>query len=629
MKNSKTYTASDIQVHLGLNGVRAKPNMYIGETNHNGVFQILKEIVDNAVDECLALHNTIVGVQLEGNLFKVFDCGRGIPVDIHPTTKMSTLTTIFTQLHAGGKMSKETNTAYKNTSGTHGVGASVTNALSKKFNVSTFKNNVWYNQSFEEGKVVTELTKSKTPKVALIRNKLLKKEPVTIIESLPDVKIFGTSKLDHNQVYNYLEICSFLNPAVHFYFYSDEDKQWIEIFNPNGIKGLVEIKVQENKAEPFGKAFTYSNGDVSVALQWTASTDEDIESYVNGSNTSQGGTHLLGLSDAITNSLKKFAGPRSQYKPADLRAGLVAVINVGVESPKFSSQTKERLVTEETKKIVYDCLFKELTSFFNKNVSLAKKIISQANNINKLNEQHKNNQAQLSSIKTESKGKIILPSKLKVCTSKNPKEKELFIVEGDSAGGTAVRARDGKFQEILSLKGKPINVYTAKGTKALENEPVRDMLQSIGFSPNSKEQLERLRVGKVILLSDADPDGSHINVLLIAVLYRYMPQLIEKGMVYVVDTSLYQYYDQKTRTNIYGKSMSDLRQKVKGDLKQEMVTRIKGWGEVGEDVLREVAFGEKRQLLKLEPFKNKKEEKDFIDMLTSKDDGKAKLVEVF
>lgn len=445
------YNEDSIVVLEGLEGVRKKSNMYIGTTDERGVLHCIKEIADNSFDEALGGHNDRVAVLVDTkqNIFTIIDNGRGIPVGIHKKTKISTLTSIFTTLHAGGKLSENDN--YKYSVGTHGVGSSVVMALSSVFNVWTFREKQWWHQSFSKGKVTSKLIKQKPPKGLPVS------KGGTVVQFTPDNTIFKDAKLPVADLHDMLKMNAYLNPGVTVELINlTKDKKYVYKFK-KGVSEYVEAQIEEKKLDKLGKLFEHRQEGVAVALQWSSHDDDAQAYYVNGSKVPQG-THVTGLQKAIAEAIKPFAGKRAKYRPEDLRIGLVGVLNCNVGSPQFDSQTKTRLTSPQANELVFKAVKPALEKFFASNKSLAKNIIARASAIREAHAEFKLSKAAATKLKTTKAGKIRLPAKLSSSITKNPKDRELFIVEGDSAGGcfigsTPVLLADGTiktFEQIFN-----------------------------------------------------------------------------------------------------------------------------------------------------------------------------------
>ena len=584
-----SYNESDIVVTKGLEGLRLRPSMYIGNIE-NGRFSILKEILDNALDEATAGYSSKVGCILLNDgkdTCIVYDEGRGIPVGPHPNEpEKSTLEIVFTQLHAGGKLKKGAYAA--GSTGTHGVGSSATNALSIDFKAWTFRDGNWWTQSYSKGVPTSKVEKSLTTPIKIKKG--------TIVQFTPDDSILK-KPLDHNQVYEYLENCSYLNSGVSFELQDKSISNDLKVFKSNGLIDFVKsltYKEDDSKYEELGKPFIFKNQTVDVVLQWFESDSSNLTTWVNSNKTIEGGTHLNGLIRLINTAFGNFARKKN-YKSEDLRVGLYGGLNLKISEPQFDSQTKEKLINSNADKLVYDSLIQEFTKYLEKNKSFVKRIIDRANEMRAIYNKFANEKKALSKIKTKGKQALPPPSKFIVSNCKDDNMRELYLCEGESAGGSARQARDPHYQEILKLRGKIINSAKTTASKVYESEDIINILKAIGFDPVNKEH--HPRVGKVIFLTDADVDGLHISTLLLTLIKFYYPELLTEGKVFALDAPL---FIGKTRTRtLYGDNYQDL-QKQAGKEKIESVTRLKGWGEASPSLLKRLAFDpETRQLIKI------------------------------
>lgn len=596
----KEYNADSIDWYTGLEGVRAKPGMYIGDTDSSGINHLVKEIAGNSIDEASNGHGDVVGVYFgtDGWIW-VYDKGRGVPVGPHPKNKkIDTLTVVFTELHAGGKMKADQGN-YQHSIGTHGLGAAVTNALCTDFQVWSYRNKRWNHQSFREGKPQGPVKPDRLPKE--MKAFAADHSQGTVVRFKPDPKIFDKgAKAQPEKIVEWLNNVAYFTPKVKFMvgWTDSKGKQHQQkIHQPKGLVAFRDECLAEVKAEPMADSFTVQTPQLDIVLQWSTHDEEYLYSYCNAVETVEGGTHLNGLNKAIAEVLGEYAGARSsKYRAEDLRYGLVGALNVKLASPAFTSQTKEKLKTAEATNLVYDAVFKPLTKYFAQNKALAKDIIARANEVRNAAEQFKLSKQAAAQLRTKGRGKVVFPVELSISTTKDAKKRELFVVEGDSAGGTAKDARNTEFQEVLKLGGKPPNIYQNKVEAALNNKHVLNILQSIGYEPGITA--DKLRVGKIVFLSDPDVDGYHINYLLAALLFRLLPEAYARGMVYVVDSPLFM--TQHGGKHIFGASLNDVKQKLPRSAKAA-VTRIKGWGEVNADVLENVAFDPKtRKLTRIE-----------------------------
>ncbi len=559
--NTEEYTAEAIQAVTGLDHVRARPAMYIGDVGERGLHHLVWELVDNAVDEAMAGYakNISVIIHEDGSL-TVEDDGRGIPVDIHPEYGIPAVEMVFTVLGAGGKFSKK---AYQYSGGLHGVGASVVNALSKWLVVEVYRDGKVYRQEYEFGKPVTPLK--------VIGDTVRTGTKVTF---MPDDSIFETTNFKYDTISKRCRELAFLNPGVRFYTADERKDIEDESLYEEGIKDFVRVLNQAK--DPLFDDVIYIKGEkerviVEVAFQYTKSYNEVIESFVNNIKTIEGGTHVSGFRAALTKSMNKtLSGMRlpknlkTGVTGEDLREGLTVVISVKVPEPQFEGQTKTKLGNQEVKKIVESIVYEGLIDYFDKNKDVAIKIAEKA--IEAAVAREAARKAKEISRRKSFLEDTSLPGKLADCSETNPELCELFIVEGESAGGSAKQGRDRRTQAILPLKGKILNVEKARIDKILSNEEVRSIINAIGTgiglpieSEENKEEgfdLSKLRYHKIILMADADVDGSHITTLLLTLFYRFFPQIIENGHLYIAQPPLYKL--KKGRTEIYVKDDEEL-----------------------------------------------------------------------
>lgn len=580
------YTEASIHVADYPENVRRNPGMYFGSADKDGISHILKEIRDNSVDELVAVGGGTCYIRFKDGVFLVADDGRGIPVKTHAKTKESTLITVLTRLHAGGKM--QGSSAYATSVGVHGVGAAVTNAVSEYMIAWVFREKKWHEVTFKGGKTQGKVRTGKVPKG-------FKKG--TVIEFKPDPKIFGKAKPDLKAIRATIENLAYFTPTVKYIL--EFDGKPVTIQQEEGLAGFVKLHRKKLKADRVGKMFEVSTPHINCALQWSTFDDDGLRTYASSSYTSGGGTHARAFETVLSDVIGKYAKAKQTYKKANLRIGLIGALNVNIASPKFNGQSKERLASPEAEEIVLGELKKPLEKFFAKHKQLARDIIERACALHAAEQEFKISKAAASKIKGK-RGKTNLPTKLATANSAKPGDRELFLVEGDGAGGTAKDARDKKFQEVLPLKGKVLNVFKAANEKVFANQSVIHILQSIGYDPDARSKgldpLAKMRVGKVLLLSDADDDGKHINALLVAMLAKYVPQIFEKKMVYVVNAPLF-----KVRVGTkqyYGSSHSELKAKLGKQFDRGgHITRMKGWGEANADELWDIAMDPKQRKL--------------------------------
>lgn len=533
-KEVKEYQAQSIRVMEGLEAVRKRPAMYIGSTGPQGLHHLVYETVDNSVDESLAGHCDTIYVTLhEDGSCSVEDNGRGIPTGIHPTEKISAVEVVLTKLHAGGKFDKDT---YKFSGGLHGVGISVVNALSEWLHVTVFQNGKIHYQEFETGKPKGKLT---------IIGETDKRG--TLIRFKPDAEIFAeTTDFSFETLSSRLRELSFLNKNLRITIADERSNKENEFFFEGGIVSFVEHI--NKKKSPISPEIIYCEKEdekyvFEMALQYNDGYGEQLFSFVNNINTIEGGTHVSGLKGALTKVCNKKAQEfgilksGESFSSEDVREGLVCVLSIKVPEPQFEGQTKTKLGNNEVKGIVESWAFAYLDIFFEENPNLAKKIIQKSEIARRAREAARKAR-ELTRRKTVLEG-MILPGKLADCSIEDPSLTELFIVEGDSAGGSAKQGRDRSNQAILPLKGKILNVEKARLDKILSNDEIKALISAIGSGIGAEFNVEKARYHKIILMTDADVDGSHIRTLLLTFFFRYMRPLIDSGFLYIAQPPLY------------------------------------------------------------------------------------------
>jgi DNA gyrase subunit B len=592
MSEKEEYSAKDIKVLEGLEGVRKRPAMYIGSTGKEGLHHLVYEIVDNSVDECLAgICSTIkVTLNKDGSV-TVEDNGRGMPVDMHPVYKKSAMEIIVTKLHAGGKFDKK---AYAVSGGLHGVGISVVAALSKKMTVEVKRDGKIHTQSYNIGNPLGS--------VKVIGN-CEKGETGTKVTFLPDETIFSTTKFDFNTLATrFREIC-FLNAGLRIIFH-DENSGKKEDFHYAG--GLVEfIKWLDRARESLHKPVYFKKQSedatvVEVSFAYNDTYNENIFGFVNTINTTEGGTHVSGFKTALTRAINDYANKKGLIKNGqklegdDVREGITCVISLRLKEPQFEGQTKTKLGNSEIKGIVDSIVYTSVIEFFEENPSIANKIAAKAMEALKAREAAA--KAKDLVRRKNALGSGGLPGKLADCSSRKKEETELYIVEGESAGGTAKGARDKEFQAILPLKGKILNVEKAAPVKALASEQVGNLITAIGTGIGEHFDLKDLRYHKIIIMSDADVDGQHIKTLLLTLFYRYTKQLIEAGHVFVAVAPLYKI--RKGQTDYYVYSDEELKKMLDKLGGKCDVQRFKGLGEMNDEQLWDTTMNPKTRILK-------------------------------
>ena len=584
-KNSSSdasYDASDITILEGLEAVRKRPAMYIGSTGPKGLHHLIWEVVDNAVDEAMAGFATTIDVTLmaDGGV-RVKDNGRGIPVDKHKKTKQSALTTVLTTLHAGGKFEAG---AYTVSGGLHGVGVSVVNALSTRLEAQIVRDGFQWSQAYEVGKPTAALKKGKAAK-----------RTGTTITFWADPDIFSeTTDYSHATVSSRLKEMAFLNKSLEIRLIDERDPdREDETFKYSG--GLVDfIKYLNSKREPLhGRIFdaeaVSDEGELELAMQWTTGYTETVLTFANNINTHEGGTHEEGLRRALTRAVNDFAKSKNLIKdkdPAlqgeDIREGLTAVLSVKVGQPQFEGQTKTKLGNTEIRSFVEVSLNKAIPEWLERNPGEGRKIVDKC-----LTAARARMAARQARDLTRRKSLLEsggLPGKLADCSSRDPGESELFIVEGDSAAGPAKQARDSRVQAILPIRGKILNVEKARLPKVLQNIEIQALITAVGANIGDEFELEKARYHKIVLLTDADVDGAHIRTLLLTFFFRHMRQLIEAGFVYIAQPPLYRVKHGKQVTYLKDDSeLSAFRKELNG--KKANVSRFKGLGEMNADQL--------------------------------------------
>ncbi len=596
---SSNYGAEGITVLEGLEAVRKRPGMYIGSTSIRGLHHLVYEIADNSVDEALAGHCTEIQVNiLPDNIIEVIDNGRGIPVGIHPKYGKSALEIVLTVLHAGGKFENDN---YKVSGGLHGVGSSVVNALSEWFEVYVQREgHIWY-QKFHRGKPEAD--------VAIVGDS---DKTGTRILFKADAEIFETTEYEFKTLRDRLKEQAYLNKGIKITI-SDtrkpDDIKRQELCYEGGIADfLAEIVAEEQKL--FEESI-YMEGqadgvNVEVVMTYTDKQREAEYSFVNNINTHEGGTHLSGFRTALTRVINDVAKDMGlikdrdgKFQGADVREGLTCIVSVKVPQPQFEGQTKTKLGNSEVTGIVSSIVGEKLKFFLEDHPAVVKIVVEKILLTKKAREAAKKARELVMRKSALEIGS--LPGKLADCSSKKPEESEIFIVEGDSAGGSAKQGRDRWFQAILPLRGKILNVEKAGLHKALENQEIRNMITAFGANVGEDMDLEKLRYHKIVIMTDADVDGAHIRTLMLTFFYRYMPQLIENGHVFIAQPPLYKISQGRTMQYAYtDKQMKEITKNFEGEDKKYTLQRYKGLGEMNAEQLWDTTMDpETRTLLKV------------------------------
>jgi len=593
---SKNYDESQIQVLEGLEPVRKRPGMYIGSTDSRGLHHLVYEVVDNSIDEAMAgVCDKISIAILEGNGIRVVDNGRGIPTGMHPTAGISTLEVVHTKLHAGGKFGGD---GYKVSGGLHGVGVSVVNALSEKLIVKVQRDGKVFRQEYKKG----------IP-VSAIEEIGVSDEHGTTTEFYPDAEIFDATVFSFDTLKARLRELAFLNKGITIEL-SDErqEKQKSITFKYDG--GIIEFVEYLNKNKsPISEEIVYFEGEkgtstVEIALQYNESYNETLFSFANNISTHEGGSHLLGFKSGLTRVINDYARRFNFLKEKDenlsgddIREGLTAIVSVKLIDPQFEGQTKTKLGNADIRPMVDSAVSKGLVAYLEENPSIARIMINKC-----LTAQRAREAAKKAREMTRRKSVFessALPGKLSDCSEKDADKCEIFLVEGDSAGGSAKQGRDRRFQAILPLKGKILNVEKTRRDKALANDEIKAMATAFGAGIGEDFDTEKLRYNRIICMTDADVDGSHIRILILTFFYRYMPELIENGHVYIAQPPLYKVSKGKKETYFY--SDEELEQYMKEFGKENMnLQRYKGLGEMNAEQLWDTTMDpDKRTLLKV------------------------------
>ncbi|TYP57396.1 DNA topoisomerase (ATP-hydrolyzing) subunit B [Thermosediminibacter litoriperuensis] len=597
MEKKTVYDETKIEVLEGLEHVRLRPGMYIGSTDSRGLHHLVYEVVDNSIDEALAgfCKNIVVSINKDGSV-TVEDDGRGIPVKIHPKVGKPALEVALTMLHAGGKFGTG---GYKVSGGLHGVGVSVVNALSKWLEVEVKRDGFKYYQKYERGKPVTE--------VKLIGEA---EGTGTKITFMPDGEIFEDTSFNYDILAQRLREQAFLNKGLKIEL-KDLRTGKEQVFHYEGgivsfVKYLNRNKDVLHEEPIYIGSSKKDEWEVEVALQYNDSYVENVMSFANNINTQEGGTHLVGFKSALTRCINDYARKTNLLKEQDpnlsgedVREGLTAVISVKLVNPQFEGQTKTKLGNSEMRSIVESVVGEAMNRFLEENPSVARVIVEKAVSAARAREAAR--KARELVRRKNALDKTALPGKLADCREKDPRLCELYLVEGDSAGGSAKQGRDPRFQAILPLRGKILNVEKARLDKILGNEEIRAMITALGTGIGDDFDIEKLRYHKIILMADADVDGAHIRTLLLTFLYRYMRPLIEAGMVYIAQPPLYQV--AKGKEVYYAYSDEELKavlEKIGKDRDKADVKRFKGLGEMNADQLWETTMNPKtRTILKV------------------------------
>ncbi|MGP2570342.1 DNA topoisomerase (ATP-hydrolyzing) subunit B [Ornithobacterium rhinotracheale] len=628
-ENQKQYTADSIQSLEGMEHVRLRPSMYIGDVGKRGLHHLVYEVVDNSIDEALAGYCSMIDVIIhEGESITVKDNGRGIPVDFHKKEGKSALEVVMTKIGAGGKFDKD---SYKVSGGLHGVGVSCVNALSNKLTATVYRNGKIYQQEYARGKALGDVQEiGETDRTG------------TTVTFSPDDSIFNHTEYSFETLAARLRELSFLNKGISITLtderVKDENGNYLsEVFHSEGgLKEFVEF-IDENR-EPLMQKVIFMEGEiddipVEVAMRYNTSFNENLHSYVNNINTHEGGTHLTGFRRALTRTLKKYADEKMSAKEKDkisitgddFREGLTAVVSVKVMEPQFEGQTKTKLGNSEVSGAVDKIVNEMLTNYLEENPSEAQIIVDKVVLAAKARQAAKKAREMVQ--RKSPMGGSGLPGKLADCSSKDPYESEIFLVEGDSAGGTAKQGRDRHFQAILPLRGKILNVEKAMQHKVFENEEIKNIFTALGVTIGTEEDAkalntEKLRYHKIVIMTDADVDGSHIATLILTFFFRYMKELIENGNIYIATPPLYLLKKGKQEIYAWGdKEREEIQRQMSpdGTGRGISVQRYKGLGEMNAEQLWDTTMNPENRKLRQVNIENASEADRIFSMLMGDD----------
>lgn len=635
------YSEDDIQVFAGLEGIRRKPSMYLGDMNE-ATWTCVREVADNCQDEFLAGRNDSCMIVYDGEYVWVADKGEGIPVKTGSvveangkTIKESRLTSIVSRIHAGGKF---TDNAYKVSAGTHGVGIKAVNAVASRFEVWTCREKQWHHTAYEKGKEVEGVAKCKAPRIEKIK---FTPKNGTVVRFALDKTVFPKgAKFNDEDAHKWADFNSHLNAGFKIVVVGQDGKA-TTYYQPDGLWALIENRYLEYRGDeqPFDDSVKgWGNNGVEIELErdqkmwidYAFVLPQNVEGtyldlYTNGVSNPDGGVHHEAFWSAFMKALSNFSPARAVYSLQDVKEGMIGILNVKINEPSFNNQTKEKLVDTRVKKPLEATLIDEFYDFFNKNKTFAKDLCTRASEFAKLRGQVALQKKTLLTLKSVTKSK---PAKFAGVTGKVDKSKiEIFLVEGDSAGGSAKQARYRDFQGVLPLKGKPLNVMKADDAKALVSEEIANIFSSIGYIPDGTSKPDGF--GKLILLSDSDNDGYHINALVLTVIQKYVPELIEQGKVFVVDTQQCKMFGRGRQGAFYfGATADDVHDEAKNanDSIVGKTSYLKGWGELDAEGLRPAAMNpETRRLIQITSL-NPKQVKEFHDLMGDDVEARKRLI---
>lgn len=620
--SQKQYSADSIQSLEGIEHVRLRPSMYIGDVGARGLHHLVYEVVDNSIDEALAGYCDTITVTIhEGNGISVSDNGRGIPVGLHQKEQKSALEVVMTKIGAGGKFDKD---SYKVSGGLHGVGVSCVNALSTELIATVKREGKTFQQKYSQGKALTEVDEIGTSDIT-----------GTEVFFQPDAGIFNQLVYNYDTLAARLRELAYLNKGINIKITDEREKledgtfKTDTFFSEGGLKEFVEY-IDDNR-EAIMEKVIFMEGEkddipVEVAMRYNTSFSENLHSYVNNINTHEGGTHLTGFRRALTRTLKRYADEQGlpqkekvEITGDDFREGLTAVISVKVMEPQFEGQTKTKLGNSEVSSAVDKIVSEMLTNFLEENPTEAKQIVQKVVLAAKARQAAKKAREMVQ--RKSPMGGAGLPGKLSDCASKDPEISEIFLVEGDSAGGTAKQGRDRHFQAILPLRGKILNVEKSMMHKVYDNDEIKNIYTALGVSVGTEEDskalnLAKLRYHKIVIMTDADIDGSHISTLILTFFFRYMKELIEQGYVYIAQPPLYLLKKGKNKRYAYNeKEREEITLEMSNDGKGVEVQRYKGLGEMNPEQLWDTTLNPEHRILKQVNIENAGEADRVFSML--------------
>ena len=614
--SAQEYNASDITVLSGPQGVRKRPAMYIGSTGSEGFLHLLNEVLDNAIDEALGgfAKNIEIILSNEGGIdvAEIADDGRGIPVDIIPKVNRPALEVIMTSLHSGGKFDGK---AYKVSGGLHGVGLTVVNSLSEYTGVTVKRGGKIYRQTFSKGTVTSELQTIGETKES---------DTGTRVRFKPDPEIFSAKNFNTLLLTERIRYTSFMNPGIKIELIDrrDEQEKRTTFFSERGMPDFLDYVRADKKplTKPIFIKSSNETTSVSIAIQYVESYSEDLVSFVNDIKTTMGGTHVSGFRSALTRSILNYIQKRQKKTKAeiegdDTREGLIAIVSVLMQNPEFEGQTKEKLGNTSIKSVVENLTYNGLATYFEENPQEIGRIVEKVVGAAEAREAARRAK-ELARTKSIFEG-AILPGKLADCTERDPEKSEIFIVEGDSAGGSSKQARDRMYQAILPIKGKILNVEKATDEKIFQNAELHTMVVAFGTGIKESFDPNKLRYKKIIFLTDADVDGSHIKTLLLTFFYRYLRALIERGNVYLANPPLYKISKGKETRYVY--TDNELTAALKEMGAKSAVQRYKGLGEMNADQLWETTMSPEMRVLKRVSIKDAELANQIFTVLMGKD----------